>query len=308
MKKHDVAVVGEIFIDHVFTGFSRWPQPGEEVHAPQYIREVGGGAAITACALAKLGRSVSLVGVIGSEDANWIVDRLSAFGVSDDGIVQNDGNTGVTVSVSIGEERSFFTHAGVNQVLQSMLGSEEILPTLCKARHVHFALPLGRELALRLLPALRRGGCTTSLDVGFHPEWLQALESLDICRTVDYFFPNEREAALIAGSDSVDYLTFAQENGFNRPVVKLGQSGASTIANGIRYASPSPPVSVIDTTGAGDVFDAGFIDAHLDALSPEICLRRACACGALSTRAAGALSALPDRIELERVSGQNHGA
>lgn len=307
MKKHDVAVVGEIFVDHVFTGFERWPQPGEEVYAPQYRREVGGGAAITACALAKLGRSVNSVGIIGNEDANWIVDRLRAFGVSDDGIAQNDGSTGVTVSVSIGEERSFFTHAGVNRTLQSMLGSEEILPILCQARHVHFALPLERELALRLLPALRRDGCTTSLDVGFHPEWLRSPASLETCRSVDYFFPNEREAAVIAGGDGSDYLTFAQESRLLRPVVKLGKAGASMIANGVRYASPPPSISVIDTTGAGDVFDAGFIDAHLDALAPEVCLRRACTCGALSTRAAGALAALPDRIELERVSGQDHG-
>ena len=307
MKKHDVAVVGEIFIDHVFTGFGRWPNPGEEVFAPQYMRDVGGGAAITACALAKLDRSVSLVGIIGSEDANWIVNRLNAFGVSDDGIVQNDGSTGVTVSVSIGEERSFFSHAGVNRALQGMLGSDAVLKVLSQARHVHFALPLEYELALALLPALRKSGCTTSLDVGFHPDWLGRSENLEICRTVDYFFPNEREAPLICG-EGVDYLSFAQERGLVHPVLKRGQSGAAMIANGVKYESPSLPVSVIDTTGAGDVFDAGFIDAQLDALSPEICLRRACVCGALSTRAPGALSAIPDRIELERASELNHGA
>jgi sugar/nucleoside kinase (ribokinase family) len=308
MKKYDVAVVGEIFIDHVFTGFGRWPNPGEEVFAPQYMRDVGGGAAITACALAKLDRSVSLVGIIGNEDANWIVNRLNAFGVSNDGIVQIDGSTGVTVSVSIGEERSFFSHAGVNWALQSMLGSDAVLKVLCQARHVHFALPLEHELALTLLPALKKSGCTTSLDVGFHPDWLRRPENLEICRTVDYFFPNEREAALLCGGEGMDYLTFAQERGLVCPVLKRGRSGAAMIANGVKYESPSLSVSVIDTTGAGDVFDAGFIDAQLDALSPEICLRRACVCGALSTRASGALSAVPDRIELERASELNHGA
>lgn len=307
MKKHDVAVVGEIYIDHVFTGFGRWPKPGEEVFAPQYMREVGGGAAITACALAKLGRSVSLVGNIGSQDANWVVDRLKTFGVSDNGIVQSDGSTGVTVSVSIGEERSFFSHDGVNRSLQSMLGSDAMLASLSQARHVHFALPLKREIALALLPALRRSGCSTSLDVGFHPDWLQEAENLDICRAVDFFFPNEREAALLCGGEGLDYLAFAQERGLVRPVLKRGQSGAAMIANDVRYESPSMSVSVIDTTGAGDVFDAGFIDAQLDALPPETCLRRACVCGALSTRAPGALSAVPDRIELERASELNHG-
>ena len=307
MKRHDVAVVGEIYTDHILTGFDRWPQPGEEVYAPHYAREIGGGAAITACALAKLGRSVSLVGIIG-RDADWMVGRLQSFGVASDGLAKTNGNTGVTVSVSIREERSFFSHVGVNKDLQMMLESETMLTALGGARHVHFALPLEHKTASRLLPVLRARGCTTSLDVGFHPEWLQAAPSLETCRAVDYFFPNEKEAALMCGGESVDYMTFVQQAGFSWPVVKLGASGAVMLANGIRYEARAPSISVIDTTGAGDVFDAGFIDAHLDAASPQDCLRRACACGALSTRAAGALPALPDRIELERMCGQAHGS
>jgi sugar/nucleoside kinase (ribokinase family) len=307
MKKHDVAVVGEIYTDHIFTGFARWPQPGEEVYAPQYAREVGGGAAITACALAKLGRSVNLVGIIGADDAGWMEDRLKMFGVSGDGLSKKVGNTGVTVSVSIREERSFFSHAGVNKDLPMALESEAMAAVLGQARHVHFALPLERETALQLLPRLRDQGCTTSLDVGFHPEWLQALPNLEICRAVDYFFPNEKEAALICGAEHDDYLTYAGQQGVLRPVVKLGQLGAAMLANGIRHEAPSPSTVVIDTTGAGDVFDAGFIDAHLDGASPQDSLRRACACGALSTRAAGALSALPDRMELKRMCGPAYG-
>ena len=307
MKKHDVAVVGEIYIDHIFTGFDRWPQPGEEVYAPQYAREVGGGAAITACALAKLGRSATLVGIIGAGDSGWIMERLRAFHVSTGELMKHEGNTGVTVGVSIGEERSFFSHAGVNNRLQAMLGHESMLKALGQARHVHFALPLEREPGLQLLSVLREQGCSTSLDVGFHPEWLRALPNLDICRAVDYFFPNEKEAALLCGAEAVDYLKCAQQLGLRCPIVKRGRSGAAMIADGIRHEALPPSISVIDTTGAGDAFDAGFIDAKLDAAPAQECLRRACICGALSTRAAGALSALPDRKELERVSGQNHG-
>jgi sugar/nucleoside kinase (ribokinase family) len=62
-----------------------------------------------------------------------------------------------------------------------------------------------------------------------------------------------------------------------------------------------PVVDVVDTTGAGDAFDAGFIDALLDDAEPEDCLRRACICGGLSTRVAGALGALPNRKELRKV-------
>jgi sugar/nucleoside kinase (ribokinase family) len=59
-----------------------------------------------------------------------------------------------------------------------------------------------------------------------------------------------------------------------------------------------PEVQVIDTTGAGDAFDAGFIDAWLSGGDIEEQLWRACVCGSLSTRAHGALSALPFREEM----------
>ena len=82
MKRRDVAVVGEIYVDHVLTGFSDWPRPGEELFTKEYVREVGGGAAITACALARLGRSISLIGAVGMDEIPWLTRRLSSFGVA----------------------------------------------------------------------------------------------------------------------------------------------------------------------------------------------------------------------------------
>jgi sugar/nucleoside kinase (ribokinase family) len=304
MLKNDVAVVGEIYIDHVFTGFARWPQPGEEVFTRDYTREIGGGAAITACALARLGRTAGLYGVVGAADAEWFDNRLRSMPVASDSLTKVEGNTGVTVSVSLSEDRAFFSCAGENEQLPAMLRSPAMLASLRRARHVHFALPLDRGLALDLLPALRAGGCTTSLDVGFHPEWLSAPENLDICRATDYLLVNEKEAGILGGGDAMSYLSFAQQKGLRHPIVKRGAQGAAMIADGMLYQVGPPPVAAVDTTGAGDAFDAGFIDALLDAASPEECLRRACICGALSTRATGALSALPGRDELKTVYEQ----
>jgi sugar/nucleoside kinase (ribokinase family) len=307
MLKNDVAVVGEIYIDHVFTGFARWPQPGEEVFTRHYTREIGGGAAITACGLVRLGRGASLFGVIGVDDAEWFDGRLRSLEMSSGSLTRAKGNSGVTVSVSLREDRAFFSCAGENRQLPGMLRSAAVIASLRHARHVHFALPLDRELASDLLPALRASGCTTSLDVGFHPEWLSAPENLDICRAVDYLLVNEKEAAIMGGSDALSYLSFAQQRGLRHPIVKRGPQGAAMIADGIVHQVEPPSVAVVDTTGAGDAFDAGFIDALLDAASPEECLKRACICGALSTRAAGALGTLPDRDEIKNVFEQTYG-
>ncbi len=88
--------------------------------------------------------------------------------------------------------------------------------------------------------------------------------------------------------------------------MKLGPRGAAMFASDVPYEVSSPLVETVDTTGAGDAFDAGFIDALLDRATPEDCLKRACICGALSTRAAGALSALPHREEVEQIHDQTY--
>lgn len=302
--KCDVAVVGEIYIDHIFTGFTAWPQPGEEVFTNQYKREIGGGAVNTACALARLGRKVSLVGCIGISDAEWFEARLLEFGVSTEGLARSDGDTGVTVSVSMKNDRSFFSYHGENDKLAGRLESKSVFDVLASARHVHFALPLEHAVAMHLLPLLKAAGCTTSLDVGFQPVWLRSPASLEICRAVDLLLPNEKEASLLCGGDVAGYLSFAEDNGLTQAVVKLGSRGAAMLENGRRYEVASPIVDVVDTTGAGDAFDAGFIDALLDGVGPEDRLRRACICGGLSTRRAGSLSALPTHQEIENIYEQ----
>ena len=296
--KHDVVVVGEIYIDHVFIGLSGWPQPGEEAFARQYYREIGGGAANTACALGRLGRAVHLIGAIGSADATWFERRLAEFGVASDGIHTTDGETGVTACVSLTGDRSFFSYLGENSKLTDILRADSVLSSLSFARHVHFAMPLDHGMAGELLPLLRSAGCTTSLDVGFQSGWLTSSSAPSTFRAVDYFLPNEREVRLIAGGDASVYLAFARANRLPRAVIKLGPRGAVMQVGDRVYEIASPAVDAIDTTGAGDAFDAGFIDALLDDADPEDCLRRACICGALSTRKAGALAALPRREEL----------
>jgi len=299
-KTCDVAVVGEIYVDHVFSGFKVWPKPGEEVLTDDYAREVGGGAAITACGLARLGRRVKLIGQVGLDNAEWIGVRLAGLGVGNEGLrVIEDGATGVTVSVSTQRDRSFFTHIGVNRTLSALLGGEAAIGELESARHVHFAMPLERAVAETLLPRLRAAGCTTSLDVGYQPVWLNDDVNTQTLQQIDYFLPNQKEAELWCGVRDEDAF-FSRARAFKLawPMIKLGARGAVAERGGVRRRVHPPRVDVVDTTGAGDAFDAGFIDALLDDASVEDCLRRACFIGALSTRAAGALSALPDREDL----------
>lgn len=307
MKRYDIAVVGEIYVDHVFTGFVGWPQPGEEVFTNEYVQEVGGGAAITACALARLGRSVSLIGAVGEKEMHWIGQRLTAFGVSSAGLRRGEGSTGVTVSVSSKIDRSFFTYVGENTHLEVQLVGDSVVQHMAEARHIHFAMPMTACLAENLLGKLKAEGCTTSLDVGHQAVWLCDAANRMTCSTVDYLLPNEREAKMISGGDAYTYLDFTRRNQWPSGVVKMGAGGAIMRTENGSLHVHSTKAEVVDTTGAGDAFNAGFIDGLLDGETGEECMRRGCVCGGLSTRAAGALRGLPTREELMRCYEESYG-
>src|SRR4051812_3468404 len=101
-----VIVIGEFFIDEILSGFQTLPKLGEESFARRFHREVGGGAATTACGLAKLGIRVAVLGAVGKEDGAWILKRLNSFGVDCSGLeVDSKEPTGLTVSVSTREDR-----------------------------------------------------------------------------------------------------------------------------------------------------------------------------------------------------------
>ncbi|WP_045728058.1 carbohydrate kinase family protein [Xanthomonas sp. GPE 39] len=300
MKTTDVVVVGEVYLDHIFSGFERWPGPGEEALAQHYHRELGGGTINTACGLARLGRRVGMIGAIGSGDRAWFAQRLRDFGLDTEGLIDSPLGTGVTASVSLREDRTFFTYPGANAALEPLLRSEAALAAMRAARHVHFAMPLPPSLAHTLLPQLRAAGCSTSLDVGFAPAWLADTANHVTCRAVDYFLPNQKEAALAGctNDEASAYLAWTRALGLTQVAIKLGAAGACVIdATGTRQVA-APTVAVRDTTGAGDAFDAGFIDALLEREPLHACAQRGCLCGAACCTALGALDGLPDSHHL----------
>jgi sugar/nucleoside kinase (ribokinase family) len=302
MSRHwDVALFGDSFVDHVLSGFPRWPQPGEEAFAQNYFREAGGGAVNTACGLARLGRESALFSITGhDEDAAWLIDRIENFGVDTSEVRRGDLPTGLTVSVSAPEERAFFTYRGVNVALDRILRNPSVWERLAQAQHVHFALAPEREPAIAAFEELRAAGCIVTLDTGWHEDWLRDPSNVELIRRADVFFPNEREAEVIAGTKNpAEMLEFFAQHGASCVVIKLGRMGAVMFRAGVSYECSGFDVDVVDTTGAGDAFNSGFIHALLDDEPPQRCLEIACMCGALSTRAAGALQALPTREELE---------
>ncbi|MBZ5619074.1 MAG: carbohydrate kinase family protein [Acidobacteriia bacterium] len=302
MKSLDVILAGELYADLILSGFEFWPQPGQEAFAKHYHREVGGGASNTACGMAKLGSTVSVLGVVGG-DGDWLVEQLRRNGVDTSDIIR-DGNeaTAFTVAITTPEDRSLLTYLGANQGFPAALAQSAAANLLARAAHVHLAFAPELSTAGDLLSAIRANGCTVSLDVGWHEHWLRDARLPKILALLDLFFPNESEARCITGETEPEkMLRWFISNGAPRVALKLGSSGAALLWDGeIRHDAP-PAVTPVDTTGAGDSFNAGFLHCWLRGDSPEICLRAANICGALSTEAFGGVAGVPEGARLQEL-------
>ncbi len=300
MISWDVITVGDVFVDIVLSDISSWPRAGEEVFAARLHREIGGGAAITACGLANLGLRVSILAAVGETDGKWMIDGLQSrrVDVSHIHFEQNEA-TALTVSVSTAEDRAFFTYPGANRALPELLADPQAQVQLALARHVHLACPIEPDLLAALARRMRAEGKTVSFDVGWQTAWLKDDRSLRALREVDLFMPNESEARLMTGRTEPEAILRAFAGaGLRGVALKLGAEGAASLWEGEIIRAEPYQVSPEDTTGAGDCFDAGFIYAWLGGESPARRLQIANLCGALSTRKMGGITAFPTPDEL----------
>ncbi len=302
-KSLDTVVAGDLFIDLIMSGFDSWPQPGTEAFAAALHREVGGGAAISACGLARLGSRTAVLGIVGEDGGDWVAGRLSRCGVVTSRLQFDPAEpTAMTVAVSTPGERTFLTYHGPNRQFPDMLARLISSDHLADVRHFHLAAAPGLDNAADLFAAIHRQNCTISLDVGWHEDWLGDARSLALLPLVDIFFPNEMEARRMTGEDDPDSMLRALASAGARGVaLKLASKGAALLWDGdILHVKPHP-VKAVDTTGAGDCFNAGFLHFWLRGAPPLVCLRAGNFCGAASTEAPGGIGGFPDaeRVRLE---------
>jgi sugar/nucleoside kinase (ribokinase family) len=272
---------------------------------------VGGSGAITACGAARLGVRTAFVGVVGDDIfGRFMLDALAEHGVDTSGcIVTPDAPTGVSVVLSRGDDRAILTSTGA---MTSLRADAVDAALLARARHVHVSsyFLLG-ELAAGLPSLFERAhaaGATTSIDPNWDPSggWDGGL--LELLRATDVFLPNSAEARALTGVDDVDVAAQVLAERGGVVAVKFGQGGGIAISGDEAVRSESVPSDVVDTTGAGDSFDAGFLAGRLEGWSLDRCLSLAVACGSLSTRAVGGTDAQPTLEQalaaLERAAGR----
>lgn len=294
MPKFDITIAGEINLDLILYGLPQELPTERELLATGFQMTLGSSSAILAHNLAVLGSKVGFISKVGDDSFGGLaLDRLAASGADVSRVVRARGmESGVTVILPHTRERHILTYPGT---IFDLRFEDLDLEYLASARHFHMSsVFLQRALSARipeLFRTMKDRGLSTSLDTNDDPDdhWDGILR--DTLPYVDLLFPNEREAQKIAGVSGLEEAISALAERVPTVVVKMGAKGAKAARGQEHFAVPSVKVEVVDTVGAGDSFDAGFLYQYLRDADLKTCLQYGNLAGAFSTTACGGTEA-----------------
>ena len=286
------------------SGLPTLPSLGQEILASGLHIVMGSSSAICAVGMTRLGAKVDFLGKVGVDYyGDFVTDELRRLGVGTADVIHDGAvRTGVTISLTYPDDRAMITYPGCIPLLRLEDINTSILP---RYSHLHVGSYFLRQRLQVGLPELfrqaRHAGLTISLDTGCDPDGKWGDDDLlTLLRHVDIFLPNEDEAHSIARVGGTEKALRKLAKRTRLVVVKCGASGAMSLRDGQIVHSPAFQVNVIDTTGAGDVFNAGFLYARIvEGRTMPDALRFANACGAIAVTTVGGATAPPSAAEVD---------
>jgi sugar/nucleoside kinase (ribokinase family) len=289
----DCIVAGDVNVDLLIEGVTQLEIDKEKL-ATRMDLVLGGSSGITAFNLARLGTRVGIVTVIGKDSfGQFVEERLGAAGVQMEALRRHaTEKTGITIWHSKNQKRAAVTYPGTIAMLRAEDISDDYLRG---ARHLHighyFLLAELHKDAARLFRKAKQFGLTTSVDCNYDPteHWDSGIR--DVLRYTDIFFPNEDESRFLTGKKSASGAARELGKLAGTVVVKLGVRGALVYARGESFRVPAVKARVVDTTGAGDSFDAGFLSRFLRGGSLRECARAGASAGARCVTRVGGTAA-----------------
>ena len=297
-KRFDVTIAGELNMDLILYGLPEVMPTERELLASGFGITLGSSSAIVAHNLAALGVSVGFISLIGDDPLGSIaLERLAERGVDVSCVKRVFGgtSTGVTILLPHGGKRHILTYLGT---MSEMDATDLDLEYLASSRHFHLSsLFLHKALQPDLpgiLRQLKSEGLSLSLDTNDDPEdkWGAPLD--EVLGIVDIFLPNEDEACRITGKPDAESAIEALAKRVPLVAIKCGKRGSLVEKAGRRWFVPAQLVTPVDTIGAGDSFDAGFLAAYLRGEAPEACASFGNRTAALSTLRQGGTESYRD--------------
>lgn len=298
----DIAIAGEINLDLILYGLPQEIPVEREVLAAGFEATLGSSSAILAHNLAALGVATGFATRVGPDELGKIaLGRLAESGVDLSRVVHATGatSTGVTVLLHHGEARRIVTYPGT---MSEMSRSDLDIDYLASARHFHLSslfLHRGLQADLpELFRELKSRGLTISLDTNDDPEdkWGGALPEL--LPLIDILLPNRDELRRMTGRGDLDEALGELADAVPIIAVKCGRDGAVVQDRGKRARVPGVAVRPVDTIGAGDSFNAGFLAAWLSGLGAVESAAAGNVTGAFSTQRPGGTEAFRSATEL----------
>ncbi|MBU3064418.1 carbohydrate kinase family protein [Nocardia sp. NEAU-G5] len=293
--RREILVVGAYFVDLIFHGLPEPVRPGREVFADGFTM-MPGGAYTLAMAAHRLGHDVVWATDFGTDPfSTHVLHAARAEGLDESAFRhQPTPLRSLTVALSTPEDRAMvsFQDPSYPQPLPSLLRQYRprvlMVPQLRYDADTVHALKLARHLGITVVMDCQ----DVAVDVDT-PGVRAALASTDI------FAPNAEEALRLTRAPTMDDAISRLNELVSTVVIKLGSAGATATYDGERYGVAAPQISALDTTGAGDCFNVGFVHGLLAGWPPAKCLAAAVACGTAATTGPGSSTA-PGTADLER--------
>jgi sugar/nucleoside kinase (ribokinase family) len=303
-----IAVVGNIVADVITRHVDELPAPGRLKIVDDLVVRVGGCGFTTAGALARLGADVELYAPIGNDNfATILREGIREFGIGLGGLRELAGSSSATVvTVNRTSERSYLHHPGV----ASRFGRAHLTDldfNGLDALHMAGALLLPQldgEPMAEVLRVAQKAGVLTSLDTAWDDsgEWRRVIKCLAY---LDVFAPSLDESRHISGLTAPEEIArWAHDQGVKVVALKDGNAGSYVSGQGIAEWLPALSIGAIDSTGAGDSYDAGLLVGLLAGLPLREAARLATAAGALSVTQLGGphgVTCLEDAVRLARL-------
>jgi sugar/nucleoside kinase (ribokinase family) len=309
MPRFDFTIAGELNLDLILYGLPEDIPRERELLADRMMLTLGSSSAIVAHNLAALGARVGFISCVGDDPLGQIaLERLAASGVDVSKVRRRTGGkqTGLTVLLQRDGWRNIITYAGT---IFDLTFEDLDLDYLADSRHFHlssFYLHRGlRNRIVELLQKMKAAGLTISMDTNDDPDDLWQGGLMEALRYVDVFLPNAREAKKIAGTEDAEAALDSLAKRVPLVVMKIGAEGAVAQRGEERFSSPAVKVNTVDSVGAGDSFDAGFLWQYLRGADLSTCLSAGNLAGAFSTTRSGGTEAFRDREYREKFFATN---
>ncbi|WP_181703818.1 ribokinase [Chthonobacter albigriseus] len=305
MAGHDVVVLGIFVADLAFRA-PRLPVMGETILGQGFAMGPGGKGSNQVIAAARAGGKAAIITRVGTDAFGEIARKAWATdGVDTSAVIADpDAPTGaafIFVSTETGNNAIIVESGAAAKLSPADVNAADHLFAGARVFVTQFEQPI--ETAMAGLAAARRHGAITVLN----PAPALPVEDA-IFALCDYVTPNETEAATLTGI-AVDTVEDARRaavdlvrRGARNALITLGDKGALLHGEHGTHLVPAFPVSkVVDTTGAGDAFNAGFCLALAEGRPALDAVRFGCAVAGLSVQKPGTAPAMPTRAEIDRL-------